>query len=174
MARILVLPWMLLSPLVALAVPDPEPAKDKEKKVDLVTVKMKDLVETHIATHKGKVVVVYVWAFWHAPSKWHFEDLVRLHHKYADKGLELMTVDLALRPEMRKKSLGFLQAHKASFANYHLEGGLEEAQKQWKFEGMPAVVVYGRDGRVAKLYSIETAPISITEVEDFVKEKLKK
>jgi hypothetical protein len=139
-----------------------EPAKDK--KVELVRVKTKDLIDTHIAAHKGKVVAIYVWASWNVPSWQEFDNFAKLHQKYADKGLVYMTADLGRgdNENVRKGSLKFLQRKKANFANYYLEDGLEEeARRPWRI-GLtpPMVVVYGRDGNLAKIYKNAGASLS--------------
>jgi thiol-disulfide isomerase/thioredoxin len=147
----------------------------KEKKIDHVKVKMKDLVDTHISAHKGKVVVIYVWAFWHAPSRHEFVKFAHMHAKYADKGLVYMSVDLGLNEDLKKKSLDFLQDKKAVFGNYWLEDGLEAAQKHWQFEPIPVVVIYGRDGKLAKIFTnddLNSVPYTYKDAEEFVEKKL--
>src|ERR1700722_9799979 len=69
---------------------------DKDKKVELVRVKTKDLIDTHIAAYKGKVVVIYVWGSWNVPSWEEFDNFAKLLQTYTDKGMVYMTADLGL------------------------------------------------------------------------------
>jgi len=54
--------------------------------VQLKIVKYGELTEA-VRVQKGKVLVVDVWADFCIPCKEEFPNLVRLHKKYAEKGL---------------------------------------------------------------------------------------
>ena len=136
---------------------------------------MKDLVDAHIAAHKGKVVVIAVWGYFSVPDKELFVEFIQLHQTYADEGLVCMLVSVDPNEEHRKRALKFLQDKKANFANFWLEDGIEDAQEHWRFEPTPAIIVYGRDGKLAKVFNLDDAnkdPFTRKDVEEFLKSKL--
>ena len=147
-----------------------------EKKIEMVNISLKDLLK-HIEAQKDKVVVVDLWAFFCPPCKEEFPNLVRLHHTYADKGLVCISLSLDFNDPLKKKALNFLREKKAVFNNYCLEDKLEVAGKHWNFGPLPAVAVYGRDGKLAKVFKDEdTSKDNFTykEVEELVKKLLER
>lgn len=161
---------LLGGPLGAILGPVPAHGGD-EAKIDMVGIKLKDLLK-QLEGQKGKVVVLDLWGFFCGPCKEEFPNLVRLHHTYAGKGVACMSLSLDFNDTLRKKALGFLREKKAVFKNYCLEEDLEVAGKHWDFEAIPVVVVYGRDGKIAKVFKNDDsskAPFSYKEVEESVK-----
>jgi thiol-disulfide isomerase/thioredoxin len=145
-----------------------------EKKIDMESVKMKDLL-TRIGAQKGKVVVIDLWGMFCVPCKREFHNLVRLHNTYAKDGLVCMSLNLDEIPDLKKQAPGFLKEKKAVFSNFWLEEGIDGAQKQWKFEPIPVVVVYARDGKLAKVFNNDDPnkdSFTYKEVEEFLKTKL--
>jgi len=145
-----------------------------DKKIEMVTVKMKDLL-THIDKQKGKVVVIDLWAMFCVPCKAEFHNLVDLHHRYGKDGLVCMSLNLDDIPDLKKLAPGFLRDKKAMFANFWLEEGIDGAQKHWKFEPIPVVVVYGRDGKLARVFNNNDPckdAFTYKQVEDLVKKLL--
>ena len=60
------------------------------------------------------------------------------------------------------------------FKNFWLVEGIDGAQKHWDFVPVPVVVVYGRDGKIAKVFNNDDACKQFTykDVEPFVKQLL--
>lgn len=114
-------------------------------KVELKTVKYDKLNEA-IRSHRGKVVVVDVWASWCLPCKQEFPHLVALHRKYAADGLVCLSVSVD-EEKTAAKALEFLQKQKATFGNYRLDEETDFWQEKWDLKGIPAVFVFDRDGR---------------------------
>ena len=154
-------------------------AQDKgDKKIEMPPIKMKDLL-AHIAEQKGKIVVVDLWGACCFPCMEEFPNLVRMHETYGSKGLVCISVSLDFNDALRKQALKFLQEKKAVFKNYWLEEGFNGAQKEWDFDPIPVCVVYGRDGKIAKIFkSLEDINKDRftykKDVEPFVKELLEK
>lgn len=139
-----------------------------EPGVELSTVTMNDLLNKRIPAQKGKVVVMDIWASWCPPCRAEFHNLVRMHETYGDKGLVCMSLSMDEQDD-KSKALTFLTKQNASFANYLLAEGFEAAGGKWSFNSIPTVVVYGRDGELAKVF---TRSFSYGQVESFVKKLL--
>lgn len=121
-----------------------------EDKVEITTVSIPNL-KAAIAKHQGKIVVVDFWATFCIPCRKEFPNLVKLHNEEATKVVCIsVTVD---DPDDAGKALKFLKQQKAAFANYLLDEKAEEYQKAFGFAAVPCVLVYDRDGKLAKKFS---------------------
>src|ERR1051325_927484 len=63
-----------------------------------------------IRGHRGKVVVVDIWADFCAPCKQAFPHLVEMHHKYGKEGL--VCVSVTVDPDLTAGALKFLKGKK--------------------------------------------------------------
>jgi thiol-disulfide isomerase/thioredoxin len=118
--------------------------------VELKTVEYDELQEA-IRSHKGKVVVVDVWASWCTPCKEEFPHLVELHKKYGEQGLVCLSVSVDDEASAAKAT-EFLKKVNATFGNYRLDEETSFWQEKWDLKGIPAVFVFDREGkRAAKL-----------------------
>ncbi|HEY8503345.1 MAG TPA: TlpA disulfide reductase family protein [Gemmataceae bacterium] len=158
--------------LMALAAGGPAAAQEKKGDVTLKVGKVKDLL-AEIGRHKGKVVVVDFWADFCIPCKQEFPNLVRLHNTRAGDGLVAIsaTVD---DPEDKELALKFLKQQKATFFNILVENPTD-AQNHWDFTAVPAVAVYGRDGKLARVFTNDDPKNQFTykDVEAFIEPMLK-
>jgi thiol-disulfide isomerase/thioredoxin len=118
--------------------------------VTLETVKLSQFHET-VAKHKGKVVVIDFWATFCVPCMKEFPNLVELHRKYADKGLVCISVSVDF-PEDKDRALKFLKDKQATFTNLLLDEEADLWQKELDFTAVPAILVYGKDGKLAKKF----------------------
>lgn len=133
-----------------------KPAAGKDtasSKVNIKTVTLAEL-KKEVAKHKGKIVVMDIWANWCIPCKHEFPKLVKLHNKYVDRGVVCMSLclpDTVKVDETNEKALAFLKEQKAAFPNFRWH---EKADWQEAFDisGPPAVRVYGTDGKLAKQF----------------------
>jgi thiol-disulfide isomerase/thioredoxin len=115
--------------------------------VRLDVVKYGGLVDA-VRAHKGKIVVVDVWATTCIPCRQEFHNLVELHHNGASRGVVCMSV--SVDPAARKEAaLKFLQSQGAAFANFLLDEDPSLWTKRWGIETIPTVFVFDRDGRRA-------------------------
>jgi thiol-disulfide isomerase/thioredoxin len=134
--------------LVPLAQSEP-PATDK---VELKKIKLTELDDA-IAKHKGKFVIIDFWADYCVPCKAEFPNLVRLHRDHAKDGLVCMSVTVDL-PEDAPKALKFLESKKATFENYIIDEKKQgETHEKWGFGAVPAVMIFGKDGKIAKKFT---------------------
>ncbi len=121
--------------------------------VELKNIKFDDLSKA-IEAHKGKVVVVDIWANFCVPCKKEFPHLVKIHETMHDKGVVCISVSVD-EPEQHAAALAFLQKSGAKFANYRLEDPNTVWQEKWDLNGIPAVFVYDRDGKQAAKFSFD-------------------
>jgi thiol-disulfide isomerase/thioredoxin len=144
--------------------------------VTLVKVNYDDVL-AKIAANKGaKITVMDAWATWCVPCMENFPHLVEMHKKYADKGLAVVSLSLD-DPDQPKKiaaAEAFLKEKGATFPNYYLAEAAEAAFEKLNIGVIPAVFLYGPDGKEIKRFTLEDAdhPFTYDQVEAAIKEKL--
>ncbi|MCS6852377.1 MAG: TlpA family protein disulfide reductase [Gemmataceae bacterium] len=121
--------------------------------VDLKVVKLDQFIQA-LESYKGKIVVVDIWASWCVPCKKEFPHLVELHQKRAKEGVVCvsLTVDT---PDAKETALEFLRSKGATFPNFLLDEPEEVWGNKWKIKGIPVVLVYGRDGELARKFDYD-------------------
>ncbi len=140
--------------------------------VELQVVKYSELIAA-IKQLRGKVVVVDVWADFCIPCKEEFPNLVRMHRHYAANGLACVSVTVDPL-KSKDAALAFLKAKGATFANYLLDEAPSVWQEKWNLNGVPAVFVFGRDGKLARKFDSDDPdhPFTYADVEKLVRELL--
>lgn len=142
------------------------PAAEKTAEKPEIAVKIANWEETLklVATHKGKVVVLDAWSTSCQPCVKEFPNLVKLHKQYGEKGLKCMSMSCDFSgiknkpPEFYKeKVLKFLTKQEATFENVLSNVPLDELLDQMQLSSIPAVYVFGRDGKLAKRFDNEKA-----------------
>jgi thiol-disulfide isomerase/thioredoxin len=103
-----------------------------------------------IASQRGKVVVLNLWATWCQPCVEEFPDLVKLHNSYRSRGLVVMAASVD-EPETQSKVRPFLTAQKATFPAFVRKLGDAETfinaiDKNWSGP-VPTTYIYDRNGR---------------------------
>jgi thiol-disulfide isomerase/thioredoxin len=103
-----------------------------------------------IEAHKGKVVVVNLWATWCAPCVDEFPDLVKLHVDYREKGLVVIAVSVD-EPEDMSKVVSFISGQKAEFPVYVRAKGSVDAfinplDRGWSGI-VPTTYVFDKNGK---------------------------
>jgi thiol-disulfide isomerase/thioredoxin len=104
---------------------------------------------------RGRVVLVNFWATWCEPCREEFPSLSRLATAYRAKGLTVLGVSTDLASQMPGVEK-FLAAQNASFPNYRKKSGgddqdfIDAVDRAWGGD-LPFTVLYGRDGRKAKV-----------------------
>src|SRR5262249_11183224 len=145
----------------------------EEPKVALTSVKLAGLKDA-VAKHKGKVVVVDFWATFCVPCKAEFPNLVKLHKDLGDKGVACISVTID-DDDDKAAALKFLQKQGAAFENYHLDENEKVFQKEYGFASVPTVLVYGKDGALAKKFNADKEENKFTykDVRKVVEEMIK-
>ena len=96
-----------------------------------------------LANFQGKVVYLDFWASWCGPCRQSFPWMNDLQKKYADQGLQVISVNLDAQ---RADADRFLRAVPANFAIAFDPAGL--TPRQYGVKGMPTSFLIGRDGKV--------------------------
>jgi len=98
-------------------------------------------VEHSLADYRGKVVLIDFWATWCGWCKLGMPSIQALHEKYKDKGVEIIgiTVWEAGDPVRYMKDNGF---------TYTLLTGTDDVAPAYGIQGIPRLVVIGKDGSV--------------------------
>lgn len=127
-------------------------------------------VQTRIAAHKGKVVVVDAWATSCPSCVAEFPGLVKLH-KLHGKDVACISVScdyqgIKSKPAefYRERVTKFLEKQGATFENYLSTQPAEAMYSSMGIASIPAVFVYGPDGKLVKRFDNDNAG---TEEEGF-------
>ena len=109
--------------------------------------------EAVIKKHKGKVVLVDVWATWCVSCREGFPQTVAWHEQLADKGLAVVSFSFD-DEEDKIDALDFLTKQNARFDNLLSTLG-EESYDAYKIDGgaLPHYKLYGRDGKLLRAFA---------------------
>lgn len=146
--------------------------------VKLVPIKYDALLKKIAANKGAKLTMVDAWATWCGPCKENFPHVVEMHRKYAAKGLAVVSLSLddADKPKKVSEATAFLQGKQATFANYLLDETSDDAFEKLSITAIPAVFLFGPDGKEVKRFTLEDVNNLFTydQVEAFVKDYLAK
>lgn len=114
--------------------------------------------QARLASDKNiKFTLVDAWSTTCGPCKENFPHLVEMHHKYAKKGLAVISLSLddpsdkAAVVEAEK----FLRSKNAGFTNILLDETFGDGFEKLKINAIPAVFVYGPDGKELKRFTLD-------------------
>lgn len=146
-------------------------AAEKPSEIKLEVVKYDQLLDA-LKAQRGKVVVLDAWASWCLPCKQEFPHLVELHRRLTKDGVTAMSVSID-EVKTRDVALAFLKAKGAAFPNYLLDEG-ETGWDKLDLKSIPAVFVYGRDGKLARKFTNDDPDNQFTyaDVEMYVEQLL--
>lgn len=115
-------------------------------------------VQTLVQSHKGKVVIVDIWSTSCLPCMEEFPGLVKLHREFGDKvvcvSFNVDYVGIRSKPAStyRPRVEEFLRGQKAAFVNYLSTVESDRIFETLELSSIPAVLVYGADGTLAKQF----------------------
>jgi thiol-disulfide isomerase/thioredoxin len=107
--------------------------------------------EERLKSYRPDIVVVDFWATWCAPCVERFPKMVEMAERYRSRGVRFVGVCMEDR-EDRVAVAGagrFLVEKRATFDNFLLDEPLLEGFGKVGLLGIPAVLVYGRDGNLS-------------------------
>lgn len=148
---------------------EPEAAKTTPETVaskPAVTLDIKNWDETLelVAGHKGKVVVLDLWSTSCDPCMVEFPHLVELHKQHGGDKLVCLSASCdyagikSKPPESyRDQVLDFLTKQNATFQNVLLNVESDALFEKIELASIPAVYVFGTDGKVAKRFDNDNA-----------------
>lgn len=125
-----------------------------------------------LASHRGRVVLLNVWATWCPPCVKEFPQLIRLHKKYRAQGFEVVSVSADDPKTLSTAVIPFLKKQKPSFKVYIKnaddEAFIKALSKNWGGD-LPASFLYDRQGRLQKAFTGEP---NLKEMERVIKSLL--
>ena len=71
-----------------------------------------------LAKHRGKVVLINLWATWCSPCLKEIPDLLRLQARYADQGLVLIAISMNEPEELYTRVIPFRDERFPAWASY--------------------------------------------------------
>lgn len=131
-----------------------------------ITTKVMDYqgIQMLVDSYRGKVVVVDYWSTDCPPCIKELPGLVEVHNEFSGNDVKCITVSLDYigladeGPETYKdKVMPFLLHVGATFDNIIAADDSETMLKKLELAAPPAVMVYGRDGKLAKRFDNEKA-----------------
>jgi thiol-disulfide isomerase/thioredoxin len=128
--------------------PEDAQAAGKQAKLDFT---LKDMhgVDVHLASFKGKVILLNFWATWCGPCRAEIPSLVELQEQYKD---DLVVLGLSV-DDTAEKLLPYAAEFKMNYPVL-VGNGREDVQEAFgPLFGIPVSVIIGRDGVVAKKHS---------------------
>ena len=126
-------------------------------------VKSWDETQQLVAAQKGKVVVLDMWSTWCVPCVREFPRLVNLHRTHAPDvvciafNLDYSGAAGETPDSFREPVNQFLTRHEATFLNVISSDAADDVFQRLKLGSIPAVLVYGRDGQLAKRFDNDDA-----------------
>ena len=134
-------------------------ASAKTAAVELAVISFDEL-QASIAESKGKIVVVDYWSTSCPPCMKEFPGLVALHNELPIDQVRCVSVSLDYEgladypiEDCRKSALEFLEQQKSTLENFILsEDSLMVMDEKLKIASIPAVFVFGVDGKLARQF----------------------
>jgi len=126
-------------------------------------VKSWDETQQLVAAQKGKVVVLDLWSTWCVPCVREFPKLIELHRAHAPDvvciafNMDYSGAASETPDSFREPVNQFLTKHGATFLNVISSDAADDVFRRLKLGSIPAVLVYGRDGRLAKRFDNDDA-----------------
>ncbi len=94
---------------------------------------------------KGKVIIVNFWATWCPPCRREMSSLEHLYQATANKGVDVIAVNIGEDPDAVFPFLGNLEAYPSFQIVFDTEALLMD---QWKVQGLPTTFIINKDGKV--------------------------
>lgn len=177
MKRVACLVPLLLSLPVLCPAAEPQAAAAKPAAEIPLEIRTWDGVQELIRSHKGQVVVVDLWSTSCPPCLREFPNLVTLHRKHPNQ-VTCISVNLnyaGLKDEppasFRQSVLTFLRRKGATFPNVVCSTPDIDVLDAIRLASIPAVFVYGRDGKLVKRFdndALRTDTDEFTYAKDIV------
>lgn len=98
---------------------------------------------------RGRVVVVNFWASWCPPCREEMPSLWRLRHRFRDRNLEVIAVNMGERKEVIKAFL--VEEMKRDFIVLMDQDQI--TTRSWKLLGFPTTYVIDKQGQIAYRYT---------------------
>ena len=132
-------------------------AAETKTEITLTPIKFDAYLAKIAANKSAKLTVVDAWATWCGPCKENFPHLVEMHKKYADKGLAVISLSLddVEKPKKIAEAKAFLVEKGATFPNFVLDETMDAAFEKLDIIAIPAVFLFGPDGKEIKRFTLD-------------------
>jgi thiol-disulfide isomerase/thioredoxin len=148
----------------------------REGQVKLEPVKFDEFLSRIAANKRAKLTMVDCWATWCGPCKENFPHVVEMHRKYGDKGLAVVSMSFDDPKDAKQvaEAKKFLDEKKAVFTNFLLDEEEGVGFEKLRINAIPAVFLYGPDGKLVKRFTLDDPDKQFTydEVEKTVESLL--
>jgi thiol-disulfide isomerase/thioredoxin len=119
-----------------------------------------DAFQARLAQAKAKnfkYTLVDAWATTCGPCKENFPHLVAMHKRFADKGLQVISLSLDDTTDAKalESARKFLSEKKATFLNVVLDEDFGVGFDKLNINAIPAVFLYGPDGKEIKRFTMD-------------------
>jgi len=147
---------------------------DKEAEVTLHVVKLAQFTKA-IEEHRGKIVVIDIWADFCIPCKKAFPHFLEMQRKYSKDGVVFVSLSVD-EPGQKDKALKFLKSQKATIPNFLVDEEPAFWQDALKIGGPPAAFIYDRQGKLFRKFDSDDPDKGYdhTDVEKLIKSMLEK
>ena len=118
-----------------------------------------------LAAERGHPVVVDLWATWCLPCLDRLPHLVALAQRYAPQGVRFLTLSLDDTTDEQALAFArrFLTEKRATFPNYLLDEPMGSSFDKLGIAGVPAVLVYDRNGKLARKLTTDDPNAQFTD-----------
>lgn len=101
----------------------------------------------------GKVLIINLWAYWCAPCKEEFPELVKLYNDYKDQDVKLVFVTLDFGEALATQTVPYLKEQGVDFDTYYNNFDKDEKlisymDINWE-GGIPGTFIYSKEGKLA-------------------------
>jgi thiol-disulfide isomerase/thioredoxin len=106
---------------------------------------------------KIKYTLVDAWSTTCGPCKENFPHVLQMHKKFAEKGLQVVSLSLDDPDDDAaiKEAKKFLESKKSTIINILLDEGSGGGFEKLNINAIPAVFVYGPDGKEVKRFTMD-------------------
>lgn len=108
-----------------------------------------DQWQRELASMRGKIVVVDLWATWCVPCVARFPKMLEMARRWQPKGVTFVSLSLDDKnePGSYDHVLKFLKDHDARIPNYMMNEVLPDAFDKLNLNSVPAVIIYDAAGK---------------------------
>ncbi len=107
--------------------------------------------EIKIEDHKGKVVLLNLWATWCGPCREEIPHLIEMQEKYRDKGFEVIGLDVD--PESKEDIEKFVAEMKINYIiGWAHEDLTVEVMRKNQMSGIPQTILINREGQLTGIF----------------------
>jgi thiol-disulfide isomerase/thioredoxin len=123
----------------------------------------------HLEARRGSILVVDFWATWCLPCLERFPEMVKLHGRYAERGVEFASVSLDDVGDAAAVAQAerFLAEQKTGpgFSHFLIDESVPRAFEGLGLLAIPAVYVYDREGALAERLTTDDPNAQFTEAD---------